>query len=112
MQCGPIRYRDNPRKQAGARPFEHIVIPRYSNLTLSPRIQTPSIQEIYAAIAIDDMRNDFIFDDVLTALTEKRSPLIITERTAHVEYLANRFEKFARNVKVLKGGLGKKKRKI
>jgi superfamily II DNA or RNA helicase len=110
MQCGPIRYRDNPRKQAGARPFEHIVIPRYSNLTLSPGIQSPSIQEIYAAIAIDDKRNDLIFDDVLTALTEKRSPLIITERTAHVEYLANRFEKFAHNVKVLKGGLGKKKR--
>lgn len=105
MQCGPIRYRDNPRKQAAARPFEHIVIPRYTNITLPPGIQPPSIQEMYAAIAIDDKRNDLIFDDVLTALTEKRSPLIITERTTHVEYLANRFEKFAHNVKVLKGGL-------
>ncbi|WP_407311760.1 TOTE conflict system archaeo-eukaryotic primase domain-containing protein [Desulfosporosinus sp. SB140] len=110
MQCGPIRYRDNPRKSAAERPFDHVVIPRHTNFMFSTGIQAQGIQEIYNAITDDEKRNDLIFDDVLIALTEKRTPVIITERTAHVEYLANRFEKFAHNVKVLKGGLGKKKR--
>jgi superfamily II DNA or RNA helicase len=45
-----------------------------------------------------------IFDDVLAALEARRSPVIITERSDHVALLAERFEKIARNVVVLKGG--------
>ncbi|MEW9124724.1 MAG: DEAD/DEAH box helicase family protein, partial [Thermotaleaceae bacterium] len=29
MQCGPIRYRDDAKKQALMRPFEHYIIPRF-----------------------------------------------------------------------------------
>ena len=51
-----------------------------------------------------------IFNDVLLSLEEKRSPLLLTERTEHVEYLAGRLEKFARNVIAMRGGLGKRQR--
>jgi superfamily II DNA or RNA helicase len=36
--------------------------------------------------------------------------LLLTERTEHVEYLAGRLEKFARNVIAMRGGLGKRQR--
>jgi hypothetical protein len=39
---------------------------------------------MYAALALDSPGNDFIFEDVLKALEDKRSPLIITERKEHV----------------------------
>jgi superfamily II DNA or RNA helicase len=46
------------------------------------------------------------FDDILTALEAGRSPVVITERKDHLEALADRLSRFARNVVVLRGGLG------
>ncbi|HPQ29988.1 MAG TPA: DEAD/DEAH box helicase family protein, partial [Desulfobacteraceae bacterium] len=31
MHCGPIRYRDNPKKQAEKRPFDHYIVPRFTS---------------------------------------------------------------------------------
>jgi superfamily II DNA or RNA helicase len=59
----------------------------------------------------DKQRNDLIFDDILNALEEGCSPLLLTERTEHVDEFAERLKGFARNVIVLKGGTGKKERK-
>ncbi|MGB9438619.1 MAG: DEAD/DEAH box helicase family protein, partial [Desulfobacterales bacterium] len=32
MHCGPIRYRDDPKKQAENRPFDHYIVPRFTSL--------------------------------------------------------------------------------
>jgi hypothetical protein len=69
--------------------------------------ERPPITAVYAALAEDEARNDLIFDDVLRALEEKRSPVILTERRDHVEYLRDRFSRFVRNLVVLKGGMSK-----
>lgn len=111
MQCGPIRFRVDAKKQAAVRPFEHIVIPRYTTFEMLHETSNPSIQEIYAALVGDERRNDLIFDDLLLALNAGRSPLLLTERTEHVDYFARRLKGFARNVIVLRGGMGKKQRK-
>jgi superfamily II DNA or RNA helicase len=58
----------------------------------------------------DQSRNDLIFDDLLSALAAGRSPLLLTERTEHLELLAGRLKDFARNMIILKGGMGKKQR--
>ena len=42
---------------------------------------------IYAALAQDEGRNDLIFDDVLKSLEAKRSPIVLTERKDHLDYL-------------------------
>ena len=60
---------------------------------------------IYAAIATDEQRNDLIFDDVLKALEAKRSPVVLTERRDHLEFLQSRFSRFVRNLVVLRGGM-------
>lgn len=111
MQCGPIRFRVDSKKQAATRPFDHVVIPRYTRFIIPPGTSNQSIQEVYAALASDECRNDLIFDDLLKALDEGRSPILLTERTGHVEYFAERLKGFARNVIVLRGGMGKKQRR-
>ncbi|MCI3920445.1 helicase [Paenibacillus sp. TRM 82003] len=58
----------------------------------------------------DEQRNTMIFDDLLKSLEEGRSPILLTERTAHVEYFEKRLMGFAKNVIVLRGGMGKKQR--
>ena len=107
MQCGPVRHRVDARKQAAARPFDHKVIFRRTEFRI-PRNhpdEKPAIQELYAKLAQDPARNDLIFDDILSALEAGRSPVVITERKDHLDMLAGRLSKFAKNVIVLRGGM-------
>lgn len=110
MQCGPIRFRVDDRQQAAIRPFDHVVIPRTTQFILPDNCDVSMMHEVYTALAVDEARNDLIFDDILHALDEGRSPIILTERTSHLDYLAQRLEGFAKNVIVLRGGMGKKQR--
>ena len=107
MQCGPVRHRVDARTQAASRPFDHKVIFRRTAFRLS-RIdpdEKPGIQEIYSKLASDQARNDLIFDDIMSALEAGRSPVVITERKDHLEVLAERLAKCAKNVVVLQGGM-------
>jgi superfamily II DNA or RNA helicase len=111
MQCGQVRHRVDARKQAATRPFDHKVIFRRTEFRL-PRHEPdekPAIQELYARLAQDPARNDLIFDDILSALEDGRSPVVITERKDHLETLAGRLSKFAKNVVVLSGGMGERR---
>ena len=107
MQCGPVRHRVDARKQAAARPFDHKVVFRRTEFRLSRNNpdEKPAIQELYAKLAQDPARNDLIFDDILSALEAGRSPVVITERKDHLDALAARLSKFAKNVIVLRGGM-------
>ena len=76
-----------------------------------PDTSAPSIQDVFKEMVADEARNDLIFDDVLRALEAGRSPVVITERTAHLEIIAKRLERFARHVVVLRGGQSEKQRR-
>ncbi len=107
MQCGPVRHRVDAKKQAAARPFDHKVVFRRTEFRLARGNpdEKPPIQELYAKLTQDSARNDLIFDDILSALEAGRSPVVLTERKNHLEVLADRLSKFARNVIVLRGGM-------
>ena len=111
MQCGPIRYRVDAKKQAAARSFAHrVVIKRTAFRAERQNHDAISIQKLYGLLARDRARNDMIFNDVLLALEARRSPVVITERKDHLQAIAERLMKFAKNVIVLKGGMGAKQR--
>ncbi|MFD0715418.1 DEAD/DEAH box helicase family protein [Paenibacillus sp. GCM10027626] len=110
MQCGPIRCRIDARSQALARPFSHRVKPRYTTFKLPVESGQATIQEIYQLLTEDEARNEMVFNDLLTCLEQGRSPLLLSERTSHVEYFEQRLKGFAKNIIVLRGGMGKKQR--
>jgi superfamily II DNA or RNA helicase len=114
MQCGPVRKRVDARAEAARRPFDHHVRIRQTDFRL-PDSQaiaaTVPIQDVYRALADDEGRNELIFNDVLAAFEAGRSPVVITERTDHLEALADRLSRFARNVIVLRGGQSERKRR-
>ena len=95
MHCGPIRYRDNPKKQAEKRPFDHYIIPRFTSLRipLDRDEKDLSIQELYSEIADSDFRNQQIVDDVVNSYKLGRNCIILTQRTAHVELLSKKSKK-------------------
>jgi len=110
MQCGPIRYRDDAKKQAEQRPFEHFVIPRFTTLRvpLDKDEKNVSIQELYSEIVDCEMRNQLIIDDVVKNYESGRNSVVLTERTAHVELLAKRLSRRIPEVISLTGGKGTK----
>jgi very-short-patch-repair endonuclease len=111
MQCGPVRYRVNAKAQAALRPFEHTVIVRptgfhsFRNPELDRRAEFLSI---YKELMQDAGRNRRICEDVLQALRDFRSPLVLTERNEHLDALEAQLSGRVRHLVVLRGGMGKK----
>ena len=111
MQCGAIRYKVDAKEQAALRPFTHQVITRPTALQFTlPNEQKPTINQLYAAVASDEARNQQIIADVQKCLQEKRNPLILTERKDHAGLLTEQLSPFCKNVVVLVGGQAAKKR--
>ena len=111
MHCGKIRYRVDAKKQAAARPFEHFIIPRFTRFQ-KPAHQdenTWTITDIYNDIQNNELRNHLIIQDVLSAVEQGRNPVILTERTDHVKYLAAQLGQSVENVISLTGGNTPKK---
>ena len=110
MQCGPIRYRDDPKKQAENRPFDHYIVPRFTSLRvpLDSDEKEVSIQKLYTEIVDNDFRNQQIIDDVLNNYHQGRNCIVLSLRTAHVEFLAKKLNEEGTDVITLMGGMGKK----
>jgi superfamily II DNA or RNA helicase/very-short-patch-repair endonuclease len=111
MQCGPVRYRVDAKTQAAARPFTHRVFVRPTGFRATaepvddPRIE---FQRLCEALRNEDARNQMICADVLGAVREGRSPLLLTERIEHVVRLAQRLSGEIPHVITLQGGMGRK----
>lgn len=113
MHCGPVRYKVDAREQAEKRPFEHFIIPRFTPFRkpVSQDEKEWSIGEIYSEISTSQIRNKLIIDDVISCVKEGRNPIILTERTAHVELITDQLSKVLPNVIVLIGGMPARERK-
>lgn len=111
LQCGPVRHRVDARKQAAARPFTHKVFVRPTSFraTTEPDADLRmEFQRLVENLTRDKGRNHLICSDVLAALQEGRFPLVLTERTGHLQSLAERLTPSGASVVILQGGMGRK----
>jgi superfamily II DNA or RNA helicase len=108
MQCGPIRFNLSAREAAQRSPFRHLVSPRQTDFRM-PEVEDFTIHDIYAALVTNGERNQKIVADIIQAVREGRTPLVLTNRTDHLERLAGGLSEI-QHVLILKGGLGKKQR--
>jgi len=106
MQCGPIRYRVNRKQQEKEHRLHKQLIVRNTNFMSQNIGSILNVQELYNQIAVDESRNDLIFEDVLAALERGAYPLLLTERIEHLEYFSKRFEKFVKHLIVFRGAMG------
>ncbi len=110
LQVGPVRYTASPRPRNEAGSLRRELVVRETPFRLATTAEL-GIQEIYAALAADTARNELILDDVIQAVADGRSPILLTERRDHLEYLAKRLRGFVRHVIVLHGGTSVRKRR-
>ena len=111
MQCGPIRYKVDAKKQALLRPFNHKIILRNTAFSLNTITEErPSISHVYSEIINDHERNMLIIKDVFQSLKSGCSPLILTQRKEHATFFEQYLSQFCQNVIVMVGGQNTKKR--
>jgi superfamily II DNA or RNA helicase len=111
MQCGPVRFTVSQRHQAERHPFEHKLVIRETDFVADEAAVQDGIQSVYGRLAADKRRNRRILDDILRALEEGRSPIVLTERKDHLDLLASELEGFVRNLIVLQGGMSARERR-
>lgn len=110
MQCGPIRHKVSSKSQIEASQIQHKVCIQTTSFSLPDFGMMLPMNDVYSALVNHEGRNEQIFNDVLLALENKRVPLLLTERTQHLEWFSNRFSKFVKHVFVLQGGMKKSQR--
>ena len=111
MQCGPVRFKTDPRRQAAARPFTHFVRPRITSFVLPTDVDELGIQGVYRLLADDEPRNVMLIDDVISAVEAGHSPLVLTERTRHRDLLAGSLAERVPHVFALSSGMGVRRRR-
>ena len=79
---------------------------------MPPDLTEVTIQDVYGALSNDALRIGMIADDIVHAIESGRSQLLLTGRTEHLRYFATRLSGAAKPVFILKGGVGKKQRRL
>jgi superfamily II DNA or RNA helicase len=88
FHCGPVRFKTNLKEQIKRHGFEHVMIPRFTSLRPIMLSSLNNIPSIYNDLAKAESRNRKILGDIIKALRDDRTPLVLTERIAHMELLA------------------------
>src|SRR5262249_31630887 len=82
MQCGPVR-----------------------EASSNTRIQ---FHQLNSELAADEARNRLICEDIVQAVREGRSPIVLTERNEHLDRLSEAMSPLICNLIVLRGGMQRK----
>ncbi|MGH8020875.1 MAG: TOTE conflict system archaeo-eukaryotic primase domain-containing protein, partial [Opitutaceae bacterium] len=111
MQCGPVRHRVDARRQAAARPFVHHVFVRptgFRSAESPPEDARVEFHRLCAELSGNAERNRMIVADVVDAVREGRSPLLLTEWIGHLHFFAEKLAAEIPHVITLRGGMGRK----
>jgi superfamily II DNA or RNA helicase len=111
LQLGPVRHTVDANSAVASRAFDHKLLVRETEFCLSGDTAELGIQDIYRQLAQDDCRNRIILEDIVQALEEQRSPILLTERRDHLEYFAERLRGLTSNLIILQGGMKTKDRR-
>ena len=113
MHLGPIRYKVDAKQEAKKRDFGHFIVPRFTStrMPLYKNKEEWHITEVYQHICESNYRNKLIVSDVVHAIDSGRNPLILTERTNHIEQLLKLMSDKDFEVIVLSGDLKTSERK-
>jgi very-short-patch-repair endonuclease len=99
------------RQQAAQRPFTHEVLVRPTGFLpdgAPDEDKRIEFQRLCAAVMNSESRNRQIVADVAQAVKAGRTPVVLTERTEHLEMIAQALRPQVAHVITLQGGMGRK----
>ncbi|MDD7256350.1 TOTE conflict system archaeo-eukaryotic primase domain-containing protein [Bullifex porci] len=112
MQCGPILYSTTTKQINEVQGFAHYFQPRFTSFHTveNKEEKEPGINDYYEKMCQSDARNQLIIEDVIKSVENRRTPLILSDRISHLEYLEEKLKSAAKNV-ILITGKGTQKQK-
>ena len=113
MYCGPIRYKVDAKQESKHRNFEHSIVPRFTSVRMPvfKKQDEWHITEVYQHICESNYRNELIVADIIDAINAGRNPLVLTERTSHIEQLVKLMSDKDFQIIILSGKLKTSERK-
>jgi superfamily II DNA or RNA helicase len=114
FHCGQIRYRTDLKAQMKLHGFDHVMVPRFTPLKPVALSSLDNMPSLYGDLINHESRNRKIVDDIIAALREGRTPLVLTERVEHIEVLAKALEAETDGVETIRlfGGLSVKEKRL
>ena len=109
MQCGPIRYQKK-QKDVTQQISKYFIIPRITEFNTEWSDES-NIYDLWPKLINNERRNQMIVDDILKAVQDGRFPIVLTERRAHLNILAEMLKDKIEHLLVLFGGVKPKRRK-
>jgi len=103
MQLGPARFAVVSRNKSAQRSFVQSLVVRETEFAVKQKAERTTIQELYSMLAADPARNNLICKDVVQALKEGRSPIVLTELREHLEKPAEELRAHLPDLVVLHG---------
>ena len=117
-QCGQVLYSTTTKQMNASQDFGHYLIPRFTSFHYMPELaesenKNPSINKYYEKLILSQARNVLIASDVKTAIENRRTPLVLSERIEHLNLLYDELKESAQNVIFITGkGTQKQKKEI
>jgi superfamily II DNA or RNA helicase len=90
MQCGPIRHTMGPDAAGAFQSVARSVLRRETRFDPRSLPTDAHIQEVFGALAADEVRTGMIAEDARELAERGRRPIVLTERREHLERLACR----------------------
>lgn len=112
MQCGPVLHRVDTKAMSAIERFDHRVEVRLTGF--EPTCAAVDTEEsLTFTLLVEELmanrhRNQMIVDDVLNAVAQGRSPVVLTERRRHLDLLAEMLDGKVTHLLKLHGGMGAK----
>ncbi len=92
MQCGPIRHKVDPKEQAAEQSFVRRLVPRFTRIRLKGLEKDTKFTQVLEQICAHEARNRLIAEDVIAALSQGKSPFVVTSWKDHAKALAAKLE--------------------
>lgn len=116
MQCGPVRHRVDPKALSRREPFDHLVHVRPTLFRMpvggvgdEGRVE---FIDLCRNLLADPVRKAQIARDVLAAVAEGRSPVVLTDRKEQLDHLFPLLKDGVRHVITLTGGKGRREMRM
>lgn len=110
MQCGPVRYKSDAKAQIARQSFGRVLIPRFTAFRV---LEEKANANLYNGdLAADQARNELIVKDVVAALNDGRTPLILTKLKEHIAILENMLTSHCGNIICLTGTAPQKEKRL
>ena len=103
MLCGPVRHSIDVRAQAAEQGFARNLVTRYVAMHFPDLTEDASFTQVLDAVCDHADRTRLIAQDVLDALNEGRTPLVVSKRKRHARELARLIEEGGAEARLLVG---------